>query len=403
MVIRLKKPKGADKKAQTPPKNIEPIEKTPTEQPKPSPPSTELQETPFTPFIDSIVMRAIIDDVSSQQKAFAALCTYAHDPTAFTASIRKAGFSRSIRIKLTHTKEPKNNPILSWAQTFATPQPASTSTDNTNDKAPKNGANVVANAIPSLSAKAIGTPETGGRVTEFRVQLWPRAMSPYCFSELHGALMNFMDDGLNFLIENGNVTQIEVSVDMFNVEMSQVHLLPASTTTASTWSKDGLLETIVIGKKISGVYTRVYDRGRKREDGGQFDPKYKGVRVERVTKPNMKLKRIPLLKNPLDRIEMVVMPDQPSWEKKTYLWEFFKDAVQRRSLPVALKLMQGGPQTRYRKLFEQHLHPKWNSKEIWAKWPQYLVDCGLFWNTELDALLTKAAEKPTKVKTTTKK
>lgn len=345
----------------------------------------------------------MVGNVSSQKNAFAALCTYPNDPTAFTSGIRKAGFSRSIRIQLKHTKEPKNNPILSWVQTFPPPQKASTSAENENKETPSEGGTITKNSKQSLSSKAIDTLESGGRVTEFRLQLWPRAMSPYCFSELHSALVLFMDDGLNFLHENGKVTHIEVSVDMFNVEMSQVHLLPTSSTTASTWGKDGRLETVLVGKTKSGVFTRIYDRGKKREDNGQFDPKYKGVRVERITRPNMALKRIPLLKNPLARIEMVVMPDQPSWEKKTYLWEFFKDAVHRRSLPVALKLMQGGPQTRYRKWMEQHPHPKWNSEEIWAKWPQYLVDCGLFWNTKLDAVLAEIAEKPKTTKAAPKK
>ncbi len=197
--------------------------------------------------------------------------------------------------------------------------------------------------------------------------------------QLHAVLTSIMPDGWLFVLEYGRVSMIEVSVDMPGVEMNSIHVLPKQVTTVRTWSTNGKLETLYLGKN-TGNQWRIYNRGLKRKAKGQSDPKYEGTRIERVLRKgfSIPLLDLPYMKNPLLGLGIVMAPqDKPPGENNELVWKLFMDAVEVRTLPVALKLLGKKRRTQYRAWFAKHPIDWWKPELIWARWEDELHELGI--------------------------
>lgn len=71
-----------------------------------------------------------------------------------------------------------------------------------------------------------------------------------------------MPDGWGYFVVYGRVTMIEISVDLPNVSVDQVHLTPQQGPSSMAWKTNGQLETLVLGKRGSNQ-TKIYDGGRR--------------------------------------------------------------------------------------------------------------------------------------------
>jgi hypothetical protein len=202
-----------------------------------------------------------------------------------------------------------------------------------------------------------------------RLEFAPADIGKAGMDVLHASLVLFLPDGWPYVLEHGTVTKIEVTVDIPKIPTANIHVLPSMVTSARTWTKDGALETVVLGSAKSGSQLRIYDRGKKRKANKQYSPDYEGTRVERVLRLAQPLLKLPLLPNPFVGLRLIIAPSKPPEEPKGYIWTMFTDSVAARSLPIALKLLPEEKRTLYRKWFKQNAAVFWDPDEIWKKWP----------------------------------
>ncbi len=358
MVVKIVKTKLKYNKLETTPKNPE-NDTQPTHKPS----IAALHGVPFAPFIDSMSIVVKVANDADQQSFYKSLHTELGNKEILLDNVRKLGWRFPRRLVLTNAMKTENFPILSWRVTAPTHDPS---------KAPEHDAD-------GKNYNKHGQLIAGGRVREICLDLWPRAMTVGDFDLMYANLTCFVHQGFRYFHDHGKITKIEVSTDLANLKMAEIHVVPDITTTAKTWSKEGQIETIVLGKTNVGNSTRIYDRGKKRLDKGQVHPIYEGVRVERILRPKgLTLPTLAQLKNPFAGLAIVTLPSKPITEPKDYIWEMFTDTVKLRGLPAALKLLPEEKRAEYRKWFKSHGHPKWDATEIWNKWGAYLMYSGLF-------------------------
>lgn len=285
------------------------------------------------PFIDKIVIRITPPNVESRKALYKGFFTYAGNKSHFLDAKPIRGFSTGKRLVLGESFDAKSNPYLSIAH------------------------------IPL-------------QITKLSLEFSPADLGVEGMHQLHSILILFMDSGWAFVVENGVVTKIEVSVDIPNVKIADVLVLPTQTTSARTWTNDGTLETLVLGTAKGGRQTRIYDRGAKRQAKGQLDPKYNGTRVEVITRLARTLPELSKMPNPFKPLGLLVAPPPPN-DPKPYIWTMFMDSVAARTLPMALKLLPEEKAAVYRKWLKQHPVDWWNPEAIWAEWPNYLNESWL--------------------------
>lgn len=296
--------------------------------------STTSTALSLTPFIDKIVITIVPPTAEVGQSIHDAFFTYAEDKTLFLDARRIRTFTIGKRIVLSGGFGTTANPHLMIAHGH-------------------------------------------GKVTRLRLEFSPADLGLEGMHLLHSALVTFLPDGWDFVVENGLVRKIEVSVDLPNIPTSSLYPLLKQTTSAQTWSNDGLLQTLVLGKSKSGAQTRIYDRGAKRKAKGQLSPEYEGTRVERIVMLARPLSKLMALPNQFSHIQFTIAPPTPPSEPKPYIWAMFMDSVAARSLTVALKLLPPEKRATYRKWFNQHKVDWWDTDAIWKRWPDYLTSSGL--------------------------
>ena len=151
---------------------------------------------------------------------------------------------------------------------------------------------------------------------------------------MHIVLISIIDDGWKSFVKFGKVSMIEVTVDLPDVPIDSFHVLPQQTTTVKTYSNNGKLESLYLGKPKGNFY-RINDRKLKRMTKGQSWPHGEMTRVERVLKnqaiPVSDLGNLP---NVFEGIKLVDLPPTAPPSGKEYVWTLFCDAVAQRGLPM---------------------------------------------------------------------
>jgi hypothetical protein len=322
-LIKLtKKSQTSSNKIKTHPENPEPL--TPA---KPDP-------LKLTPFVDKITIKVKVPVGPDAESMYGFFFSNADNPDVFLSSKKVAGYQIGKRVVLPSPWGQKSYPSFQLAY-------------------------------------------HSGLAKEFRLEFSPAALGADGMDVLTVALAEFIPHGWNFVSAHGRVTKMEVSVDIPNVEIADLNVLPPQTTYARTWGKAGRLETIVLGK-TKGNQTRCYNRGAKRNAKGQFDVKYDGTRVERITKLNASLTSLHEYKNPFSGLQLVLMPTPPAViEPKAYIWAMFLDSVAARTLPVALQALPPEKRTKYRAWLKENPVGWWDVNAIWAAWPKYLIESKL--------------------------
>lgn len=218
------------------------------------------------------------------------------------------------------------------------------------------------------------------QANQFRIEFSPIDLGTKGMDEVHSALMMLVDGGWKSFVLHGRVTMIEITVDLPGIEVDQFDPLPKQSLYRQAWGKDGLLETVVLGKP-NGNQTKIYNRGKKRTDKGQ---KWQGpvtTRVERRLRPQgLKLTALPQIPNPFVGVtvpasSILAPPNEP--KNKTYLWTLFQDSIKVRGMSVALSLLPEDKRSKYRAWLKQNPVSWWNPQAIWKHWPDYINELGI--------------------------
>jgi hypothetical protein len=209
---------------------------------------------------------------------------------------------------------------------------------------------------------------------------------------MHIALGSIFEGGWKNFIDHGEISTLEVSVDLHNVSMNSIRVFPpASTKTSTVYRLGKAVETIYYGTSKKPQFS-IYDRQSKRAQ--KTPPQIVGVctRVEKKF-PNASrpLKKLNGLKNPFLPLQMLQLPlhppVQPSKKKKLvqdedakesksggkdYIWELFLDSVAQRTLYPALSLLPVERRTLYRKHLQKGVADWWDPRQVWKGWYSYL-------------------------------
>jgi hypothetical protein len=211
---------------------------------------------------------------------------------------------------------------------------------------------------------------TGKKVVKLRLEFNPRKIGPHGLTELKSILIMLVPDGWEYVINHGNITRIDVAVDIPNARPSMFAVLPQQGLTTKAWAVDGKLETFALGKK-KGNQTLLYNKKLQRLAQGKPWLGKSVTRLERrLRNPVIGLPGLHSLPNPFKGLLLTeVTADPPSGDKKPWVWDLFKDSVLQRGLPSALALLPKERRTLYREHLKKHAHPLWDPLAIWANWP----------------------------------
>lgn len=212
-----------------------------------------------------------------------------------------------------------------------------------------------------------------------RIDFNPRKIGLAGFSELQAILTSLMPDGWDYLLKHGNITRIDVAVDIPNSRPGMFAILPKQGLGTKAWTQGGKLETFVLGKKNANQ-TLIYNKKAHRLAQGKKWDGPATVRVERRLK-HPAVKKIAMLSdlpNPFAALVLTDLEKMPVSEKKPWIWSLFKDSVAARGLPAALAKLPKEKRTMYRKHLEQHPHDQWSPSQIWEGWQDALKAVGLY-------------------------
>ena len=139
----------------------------------------------------------------------------------------------------------------------------------------------------------------------------PHDLGPKGLEELHAVLVSIVPQGWGSIVEDGQVTMLEVSIDLPGIPIGNCHPLMQQTTVVKSWSTGGKLETLLFGKK-SGNQTRMYDRGQKRKSKKQAWPHGETTRIERVLRgQHLPIQQLPELANLFAGMNFIDLPPKP--------------------------------------------------------------------------------------------
>jgi hypothetical protein len=211
----------------------------------------------------------------------------------------------------------------------------------------------------------------GKNAVKLRLEFNPRKIGSHGLTELKSILTMIFPDGWEYVIAHGNITRIDVAVDFPNTRPCMFAVLPQQALTTKSWDVKGKLETFVLGKK-KGNQTLLYNKKLQRLAQGKPWVGKSVTRLERrLRNPHINgLSGLHLLPNPFKGLLLTeVTTDPPSGEKKSWVWELFKDSVLQRGLPSALALLPKERRTLYRGHLNKNAHPLWDPIAIWENWP----------------------------------
>lgn len=286
-------------------------------------------------FIDSITVGINFEKTQEAADLHSNIWSMVADTSAFQQMMTVQSYSRSWRLVLQSVSDPKHYPVLMYRY----------------DK-------------PFASRLAI--------------YFHPVDLGSKGMADLHSILVSVVDDGWGSFLDRGIISKLEVSIDLSGIDINDIHPLPVKSTTAKTYSNDGKLQSIYMGKK-TGNQWRIYDKTAHRKSQGQHWHTGTRTRIERIAiNLGIKVIDLPKIDNPFLNLELLEIPLAPPPslpESKHYIWEGFCALVQIKGLQSALKRL---PKASYRPMFRgwvmNQQAPYWNPAEIWKQWIPMLKD-----------------------------
>lgn len=213
-----------------------------------------------------------------------------------------------------------------------------------------------------------------GKAKNIRLEFNPSKIGIDGLQSLHGTLSMMINGGLSRFIRDANISRLDIAVDISGLRMSKILFVQDSSASVFQWKSNGKLQTYQHGK-VKGNFTQVYNKSAQLAAKGMPQPGLRTVRVERRMKGlKKKLMALAELPNPFKGMFLYSeMPGCPPGEvKQDYIWQLFKDSVEKRGLELALALLPKNKRTMYRKHFADSKPAWWDPDTIWKDWLAYL-------------------------------
>ena len=216
----------------------------------------------ITPFIDRMTVGVNYEPNDNSASIHANIWNQVKDTAVFAQAKPGGSYNRAWRIKLNSAVQIKHFPILRYRY-------------------------------------------TEGYAARLSLTFSPHDLGPKGLEELHATLTSIVPQGWGLFVEDGQVTMLEVSVDLPGIPIGSCHPLMQQTTVVKSWSSGGKLETLLFGKK-DGNQTRIYDRAQKRKSKKKAWRQGDITRVERVLRnQNLPLNQLPELPNPFSGMKFI--------------------------------------------------------------------------------------------------
>jgi hypothetical protein len=189
-------------------------------------------------------------------------------------------------------------------------------------------------------------------------------------------LAHIFPDGWLYILEHGQVSRIDIAVDLPGMRMDDFLLLPEQGIIYQRFLSNGHLKTVYLGAP-GGNQLRIYSKSAEQKAKGLIVSQ-PAVRVERTLRnQHLKVHELKMLKNPFDKLTFVPpMPPPPPGESEKR-WSSFQDSVQVRGLSPALATLPEKRRTRYRKHLKQNPASWWDPQAIWKSWQDALDKVGI--------------------------
>lgn len=197
-----------------------------------------------------------------------------------------------------------------------------------------------------------------------RVEFNPTKLGAAGLEELGFTLGMLFFGDLDYVWKHGRVTRLDVAIDLHNVTLSELHFLKSWGTTQKSFSQDGQIETVYLGKSTS-QQTKIYDKCAQLGIQGTQPV----TRIERQLKLNSSLHKITDVSFPFKHLTLV-----ENWPKapdgiEPWLWGMIADSIEVRGPVATLANLPNDLQKKALKAIKQETSSVWQPELFWSHWP----------------------------------
>lgn len=206
-----------------------------------------------------------------------------------------------------------------------------------------------------------------------RLEFNPSKLGWQGVNDLDFVLLELFPGGWDYVWTHGQITRIDIAIDLPGVRVEDFHVLPHTSLTYKTYGRNGLCETIYIGKP-KGNQFRIYDKtGEQKANGIKTTTQI--TRVEKILRViSISPSELHDLANPFSGLVLVAKTPLAPVNENPKAWAMFLDSVQVRGLGPALALLSKTRRTTYRKHIAAQSLPWWKPEEIWFNWKHTASD-----------------------------
>lgn len=181
--------------------------------------------------------------------------------------------------------------------------------------------------------------------------------------------------GYQQVVNGGKVTRLDVAVDISNVSVEDLIVTKKGVRKYCCFGKNGFTETSYLGAPKKSQAT-VYDKAKELAAKHKQPPAYPLTRIEMRLCPNVPLKDLVGLKNPLLKVaaydlatsELPLSKAQKAW---------FGDSCRIRGINGAIEQLPADERPAYLKALKGASSSWWKPEEIWTSWPTLVAALGL--------------------------
>ena len=186
----------------------------------------------------------------------------------------------------------------------------------------------------------------------------------------------FLSDGYAEFYQRARVSRLDVAFDIHGMDINDAHIWSNSLKVSQKYNGvGGRTETLILGSK-KGRSTVIYNKAAQLLQNKDIAPTEPCTRLEARLKNACMLKNLKNLKNPL--LDLYISSMKPPKGLDKDLWLLFNAYSHAKTQNAALQSLS--PKIRKvltTELKNQHVD-YWNSKELWATWPDIIIKSGLY-------------------------
>lgn len=230
-------------------------------------------------------------------------------------------------------------------------------------------------ALPSTAERVLfnADPKHPG-FPDCRLEFNPSKLGWQGINDLDVILTELLPGGWKYVWEHGQMTRIDIAVDLPGIGVEDFNIVPPMSLTCRTYGQNGICQSIYMGKP-SGHQFRIYDKAAEQKAKG-IKVGQQITRVEKIFRGGLGISPSELgqLPNPFAQLVLVEKLPLPPPDECPRLWARFLDSAAKRPLGPALAMLPKMQRTRYRKHLASQPHTWWDPQAIWENWQQVVSD-----------------------------